>query len=95
MPTDVESISFTDLIRGKITVPLNTIDDFVVRRSDGTPIYNFAWWLMTLDMQITHVIGEDHISNTIKQILSVSSACLATSSIRSPATYRQCCRSSF
>ena len=70
MPTDVESISFTDLIRGKITVPLNTIDDFVVRRSDGTPIYNFCVVVDDTDMQITHVIrGEDHISNTIKQIL--------------------------
>ena len=70
MPTDVESISFTDLIRGRITVPLNTIDDFVVRRSDGSPIYNFCVVVDDTDMNISHVIrGEDHISNTIKQIL--------------------------
>lgn len=70
VPTDVESVSFTDLIRGKITVPLNTVDDFVVRRSDGSPIYNFCVVVDDQDMAITHVIrGEDHISNTIKQLL--------------------------
>lgn len=70
VPRDIESISFTDLIRGRITVPLDTVDDFVVRRSDGSPIYNFCVVIDDTDMSITHVIrGEDHISNTIKQIL--------------------------
>ena len=70
VPRDTESVSFTDLIRGRITVPLDTVDDFVVRRSDGSPIYNFCVVIDDADMRISHVIrGEDHISNTIKQVL--------------------------
>lgn len=66
----VESHSFVDLIRGGITVPTETIDDFVVRRSDGSPIYNFCVVVDDHDMQISHVIrGEDHISNTFKQLM--------------------------
>lgn len=70
VPRNIESVSFTDLVRGRITVPLDTVDDFVVRRSDGSPIYNFCVVIDDTDMAITHVIrGEDHISNTVKQLL--------------------------
>lgn len=70
VPRDVPSLSFIDLIRGGITVPIETIDDFVVRRSDGSPIYNFCVVVDDHDMEISHVIrGEDHISNTFKQLM--------------------------
>lgn len=60
---------FEDLIRGPIKFENNLISDFVLVRSDGLPSYNFAVVADDYDMEITHVIrGEDHISNTPKQI---------------------------
>jgi glutamyl-tRNA synthetase len=70
LPSDVESISFEDMIRGTVTVSLQELDDFIIARSDGTPIYNFVVVADDSTMEITHVIrGEDHISNTPKQIV--------------------------
>jgi glutamyl-tRNA synthetase len=67
---DVREISFDDLIRGCVTIPHDQLDDFIIARSDGTPMYNFVVVVDDADMRITHVIrGEDHISNTPKQIL--------------------------
>jgi glutamyl-tRNA synthetase len=67
---DIESVSFDDLIRGTITVPAGQLDDFIIARSDGTPTYNFVVVVDDAAMRITQVIrGEDHISNTPKQIL--------------------------
>lgn len=61
--------SFNDYLHGEITFQNNTIDDFVILKSDGTPTYNFSVVVDDIDMNITHVIrGEDHISNTPKQI---------------------------
>ena len=63
-------VAWEDLIRGRIAFDYKDIDDFIVVRSDGTPTYNFAVVLDDADMEITHVIrGDDHISNTPKQIL--------------------------
>src|SRR4051794_20547424 len=59
-----------DLIRGDITFQHKDIDDFVIARSDGSPLYNFAVAVDDHDMRITHVIrGEDHISNTPRQLM--------------------------
>jgi glutamyl-tRNA synthetase len=70
LPTDRTEVSFNDLIRGTVTVPMNQMDDFIIARSDGRPIYNFVVVADDAFMRITHVIrGEDHISNTPKQIL--------------------------
>ncbi|HLE76769.1 MAG TPA: glutamate--tRNA ligase, partial [Candidatus Babeliales bacterium] len=67
---DITQVSFDDLIRGTITVPAGQLDDFIIARSDGTPTYNFVVVVDDAAMRITHVIrGEDHISNTPKQIL--------------------------
>lgn len=64
------SISFNDIIKGKIEIDLNTIKDFVVMKSTGIPTYNFACAVDDYMMKITHVIrGDDHIYNTPKQIL--------------------------
>ena len=59
-----------DLIRGDIEFNNNTQDDFVLVRSNGIPVYMLAVVCDDMDMGITHVIrGDDHISNTPKQIL--------------------------
>lgn len=60
---------FDDLIHGPIERANTEIEDFVIFRSDMTPIYNFAVVIDDLRMKISHVIrGDDHISNTFKQI---------------------------
>ncbi|MBM3249975.1 MAG: glutamate--tRNA ligase [Candidatus Omnitrophica bacterium] len=63
-------IRVDDLIRGRIEFEAETIKDQVLIKSDGTPTYNFACVVDDALMQITHVIrGDDHISNTPKQIM--------------------------
>ncbi|NLB34674.1 MAG: glutamate--tRNA ligase [Elusimicrobia bacterium] len=63
-------IKFEDLIKGEVSFPADTIHDFVILKSDGMPAYNFACVVDDSSMDITHVIrGDDHISNTPKQIL--------------------------
>jgi glutamyl-tRNA synthetase len=62
--------TWNDLVHGDITFPNKDIDDFVVLRSDGTPIYNLAVVSDDIAMGITLVMrGDDHISNTPKQIM--------------------------
>lgn len=64
------SIAVNDLIRGTVVFDYGVLDDFVIVKSDGSPVYNFAVVLDDHDMGITHVIrGEEHLSNTPKQIL--------------------------
>ena len=59
-----------DYVRGPVTFEHAAIEDVVVARSDGTPTYNLAAAVDDLEMGITHVIrGEDHISNTPKQMM--------------------------
>jgi glutamyl-tRNA synthetase len=61
---------FSDSIYGDISVNNDELDDFIVARTDGSPTYNFTVVADDNDMDITHVIrGEDHISNTPKQII--------------------------
>ncbi|MCL5961251.1 MAG: glutamate--tRNA ligase [Chloroflexi bacterium] len=68
MPT-TGTVSFDDLIRGHIEFNNSELDDLVIVKSDGIPTYNFAAVVDDSTMRITHVIrGEDHISNTPKQI---------------------------
>ncbi|SUO93045.1 glutamate--tRNA ligase [Suttonella ornithocola] len=63
------SVSWEDKVRGKITIDNSELDDFIIRRSDGTPTYNFCVVVDDAEQGITLVIrGEDHISNTPKQI---------------------------
>jgi len=65
-----QKITVKDLIRGEIEFEAETIKDQVLMKSDGTPTYNFACVVDDALMDITHVIrGDDHISNTPKQIL--------------------------
>ena len=63
-------VSFTDLIRGEVTFHTDVIGDPVIVRSDGRPAYNFAVVVDDALMEVTDVIrGEDHISNTPRQVL--------------------------
>lgn len=70
IPDSIKSVDFTDLIRGHISIGTDQLDDFILVRSDGTPMYNFVVVVDDADMHISHVIrGEEHIANTPKQIL--------------------------
>lgn len=61
---------FRDMVYKDIAVNNEEIDDFIILRSDGTPIYQLSVVIDDANMKITHVIrGEDHLSNTPKQIL--------------------------
>jgi len=63
-------VTFQDLVRGDVTFSTDVIGDPVIVRSDGRPAYNFAVVVDDALMDITHVIrGEDHISNTPRQVL--------------------------
>ncbi len=63
-------IKLYDLIRGEIVFDSETIKDQVLMKSDGSPTYSFACVVDDALMEITHVIrGEDHISNTPKQMM--------------------------
>ena len=67
------STFFEDKIYGKININNKEIDDFIIIRSDGSPTYNFTVVIDDNNMGINYVIrGEDHISNTPKQILIYS-----------------------
>jgi len=67
---DNREISFVDLVRGDISFHTDVIGDQVLLRSDGHPAYNFAVVVDDGLMGVTHVVrGEDHISNTPRQIL--------------------------
>lgn len=63
------STSFEDKILGTISVKNKELDDFIILRSDSTPTYNFCAAIDDFDMKVTTVIrGDDHITNTLKQI---------------------------
>ncbi|MDH4218194.1 MAG: glutamate--tRNA ligase [Candidatus Aminicenantes bacterium] len=63
-------IQYTDMVHGPLSVDSGTIEDFVLLRGDGLPTYHLSVVVDDVESQITHVIrGDDHISNTPKQIL--------------------------
>lgn len=63
-------VGFTDLIKGQVTVPAGAFGDFVLLRSNGWPSYNLAVVVDDADMGINLVLrGEDHLTNTARQIL--------------------------
>jgi glutamyl-tRNA synthetase len=62
--------AWDDLVHGTVSFDNSTIDDFIVLRSDGTPVYNLAVVSDDFEARVSHVIrGDDHISNTPKQII--------------------------
>jgi glutamyl-tRNA synthetase len=73
VPDEGETV-VQDVIRGDISFPHAAIDDFVIRRSDGSPLYNLAVAVDDLDTAVTHVVrGDDHISNTPRQVMILRS----------------------
>ncbi len=61
---------FADLVHGDISFENEHIENFVILRSDGNPTYHLSVVVDDVDMEITHVVrGDDHISNTPKQVL--------------------------
>ncbi len=69
VPAD-RTVSFDDLVRGTVSFHTDVIGDPVIVRADGIPAYNYAVVIDDALMRITHVVrGEDHISNTPRQLL--------------------------
>ena len=67
---DHRELTFNDMVKGELKFDTSLIGDFVIMKSNGTPTYNFAVVIDDMLMKISHIIrGEDHISNTPKQIL--------------------------
>ena len=67
-PLDGE-VTWTDVVKGPITIGNKELDDLVIARPDGTPTYNFCVAVDDWDMKITHVLrGDDHVNNTPRQI---------------------------
>jgi glutamyl-tRNA synthetase len=72
VPDEGETV-VEDVIRGRSAFENRLLDDFVIARADRTPLYNFAVAVDDSDMEITHVVrGEDHLSNTPRQLLVLS-----------------------
>jgi glutamyl-tRNA synthetase/nondiscriminating glutamyl-tRNA synthetase len=70
VPDGDREIAFDDLVRDRVSFMTDVIGDFVLVRSGGVPAYNFAAVVDDALMEISHVIrGEDHISNTPRQLL--------------------------
>jgi glutamyl-tRNA synthetase len=69
VPDEGETV-VEDLIRGPVSFPNRSYDDFVIARGDGSVLYNFAVAVDDAEMEITEVVrGDDHLSNTPKQLL--------------------------
>ena len=63
-------LTFVDRVHGEVRVSNEILDDLILIRSDGLPTYNFSATIDDMDMGVTHIIrGDDHLSNTPKQIL--------------------------
>jgi glutamyl-tRNA synthetase len=62
-------VEWNDLVRGRISISNDELDDLVIARPDGSPTYNFTVVVDDVDMMVTQVIrGDDHINNTPRQI---------------------------
>ncbi|MDE0092427.1 MAG: glutamate--tRNA ligase, partial [Oligoflexia bacterium] len=69
-PEHSQDYQLTDLIRGKLRFPSDSLGDFILIRSDGFPVYNFSCAVDDSLMEISHVFrGEEHLSNTVRQQL--------------------------
>ena len=70
-PREGETV-IDDLVQGTVTVRNEEIDDFVILRSDGTPVYMLAVVVDDHDMGVTHVIrGDDHLNNAFRQLVVI------------------------
>jgi len=70
LPVGRKEVVFDDLICGRIEYAIEQLDDFIIARSDGSPMYNFVVVADDAFMGITHIIrAQEHLANTPKQIL--------------------------
>jgi glutamyl-tRNA synthetase len=68
MPLDGETV-VDDLVKGRMVFQNSELDDLIIVRSDGSPIYNFASIIDDVEMRITHIVrGDDHVPNTPRQM---------------------------
>jgi glutamyl-tRNA synthetase len=59
-----------DIIKGRVVFQNHELDDLIIVRSDGTPVYNFCSVVDDADLKISHIVrGDDHLANTPRQIL--------------------------
>ena len=69
VPKD-KTITVPDAIRGDVSWNTDTLGDFIILRSDGSPVYNFCVAVDDALMKISHVIrAEEHLPNTLRQVL--------------------------
>lgn len=60
----------SDIVRGEVRFPADTVGDFILLRAGGMPVYNFACVVDDGLMEISHVLrGEDHLPNTLRQVM--------------------------
>ncbi len=65
-----ENFSFKDIVKDEVTFPKGMVGDFVIMRSSGIPVYNFAVVLDDALMEVTHVLrADEHLSNTLRQLM--------------------------
>lgn len=63
------TVAWEDLVKGRIEIANETLDDLIIARADGTPTYNFCVVIDDWQMEISHVVrGDDHVNNTPRQI---------------------------
>ncbi|HYK65710.1 MAG TPA: glutamate--tRNA ligase [Patescibacteria group bacterium] len=68
MPLDGETV-VDDLVKGRMVFQNSELDDLIIVRSDGSPIYNFASILDDVELRVTHIVrGDDHVPNTPRQM---------------------------
>ncbi len=85
VPDEGETV-VEDLIRGPVSFPNRSYDDFVIARGDGSVLYNFAVAVDDAEMGITEVVrGDDHLSNTPKQLLVLAALDHRAAALRAPA----------
>jgi len=63
------TITYHDLVKGDLTKPLDSLSDFVIVRSDGSPVFHLGNVVDDVTQQITHIVrGDDHVENTYRHI---------------------------
>ena len=73
-----DTITYKDKLRGLLSINKKQLDDFIIMRSNNVPTFNFAVIVDDHDQAISHVIrGDDHISNTFKQVVIADYLCFA------------------
>jgi len=65
-----EDFEFIDMVKGNVKFPKGMVGDFVILRSNGLPLYNFAVVIDDMLMEISHVLrADEHLSNTVRQLM--------------------------